>query len=66
MKKVREVFVIYNPYDKGYYDGLGYFKGILFCKKYSDKETAILDIEKILDNSNGKTFLKIESFHTFS
>lgn len=64
MKKVKEVFVIFNPYDNGYYDGEGFFRGILFCKKYSDKEKAMLDIEKILDNSNGKTYLKIESFHT--
>lgn len=66
MKKVREVFVIYNPYDNGYYDGVGYFKHILFCKTYDTKENAVLEIEKILNNSNGKTFLKIETFHTYS
>lgn len=66
MKKVKEVFVIFNPYDNGYYDGEGFFRGILFCKKYVEKENAILDIEKILTSSIGKTYLKIETLHTNS
>jgi hypothetical protein len=66
MKKVKEVFVIFNPYDNGYYDGYGYFRGILFSKTYTEKEVAISDMEKILDSSSGKTFLKIESFNIFS
>jgi len=65
MKKVKEVFVIFNPYDNGYYDGYGYFRGILFSKTYTEKEVAISDMEKILDNSSGKTFLRIESYNTF-
>lgn len=66
MKKVKEVFVIFNPYDNGYYDGYGYFRGILFSKKYAEKEMAVSEMEKILDRSSGQTFLKIESFNTFS
>ena len=50
MKKVKEVFVIFNPYDNGYYDGYGYFRGILFSKKYAEKEMAVseMEIQKIL------------------
>ena len=51
MKKVKEVFVIFNPYDNGYYDGYGYFRGILFSKKYAEKEMAVSEMEKILDRS---------------
>ncbi len=65
MKTVIEVYVIFNPYYKGYYDGYGYFRGILFSKKYIDKEDAFTEIETILTNSNGKTFLKVESYHTY-
>jgi hypothetical protein len=32
MKDIKEVFVLYNPYTQGYYDGVG-FGGILFAKK---------------------------------
>jgi hypothetical protein len=64
MKKGKKVFVIYNPYSNGYYDGNGFFREILFSKKYSEKSTAILELEKILDSSVGRTFLKIELFHT--
>jgi hypothetical protein len=64
MKKGKKIFVIYNPHSKGYYDGYGFFREILFSKKYSEKETAISELEKILDSSVGRTFLKIESFHT--
>jgi hypothetical protein len=63
---MKEVFVIFNPYDNGYYDGYGYFRGILFGKKYAEKELAISDMEKILNSSSGKTFLRIESFNTFA
>jgi hypothetical protein len=66
MKTVKEVYVIFNPYDKGYYDGYGYFRGILFSKKYESKENAILDLQTILENSSGKTYLKVESLHTYS
>ena len=45
MKKVKEVFVIFNPYDNGYYDGYGYFRGILFSKKYAEKEMAVSEME---------------------
>jgi hypothetical protein len=65
MKKIKKIFVIFNPYDKGYYDGYGYFRGILFSKKYTEKEMAILDMKKILDSSTGQTFLKIETFKTY-
>ena len=64
MKTVKEVYVIFNPYDKGYYDGYGYFRDILFSKTYTEKEVAISEMWKILDDSIGKTFLKIRSFHT--
>lgn len=64
MKKGKKVFVIYNPYSNGYYDGYGFFRGISFSKKYSEKKIASLELEKLLDESIGKTFLKIESFHT--
>ena len=64
MKTVKEVYVIFNPYDKGYYDGYGYFREILFSKTYTEKEVAISEMWKILDDSIGKTFLKIRSFHT--
>jgi hypothetical protein len=66
MKTVKEVYVIFNPYDKGYYDGYGYFRGILFSKKYESKENAILDLQTILENSSGKTYLKVESLLTYS
>ena len=65
MKQIKEVYVIFNPYYKGYYDGYGYFRGILTSKKYIDKEDAFTEIETILTNSNGKTFLKVESYHTY-
>jgi hypothetical protein len=64
MKKGKKIFVIYNPHSNGYYDGNGFFREILFSKKYSEKATAILELEKILDSSVGRTFLKIELFHT--
>jgi hypothetical protein len=60
---MKEIYVIFNPYENGYYNGEGLFKGILFCKKYFDRESAVLDIEKIFNNSNGRTFLKIELFY---
>ena len=66
MKKIKEVFVIFNPHKNGYYDGYGYFRGILFSKKYIDKEDAFTEIETLLNTSNGKTFLKVESFITFA
>ena len=64
MKKGKKIFVIYNPHTNGYYDGYGYFREILFSKTYTEKATAILELEKILDSSVGRTFLKIELFHT--
>ena len=66
MKKGKKVFVIFNPYTNGYYDGYGYFREILFSKTYTEKEVATSEMWKILDESIGKTFLKIKSFHTFS
>ena len=44
---MKEVFVIFNPYEKGYYNGECLFKNFLFCKKYFDRESAVFDIEKI-------------------
>ena len=64
MKKGKKIFVIYNPHTNGYYDGYGYFREILFSKTYTEKEVAISEMWKILDDSIGKTFLKIQSFHT--
>ena len=64
MKKGKKIFVIFNPHTNGYYDGYGYFREILFSKTYTEKSTAILELEKILDSSVGRTFLKIELFHT--
>ena len=64
MKKSKKIFVIFNPHTNGYYDGYGYFLDILFSKTYTEKEVAISEMWKILDDSIGKTFLKIQSFHT--
>jgi hypothetical protein len=64
MKKGKKIFVIYNPYTNGYYDGYGFFREILFSKKYSEKKNASLELEKLLDESIGKAFLKVRSFHT--
>lgn len=61
---MKEIFVIFNPYEKGYYNGEGLFKNFLFCKKYFDRESAVFDIEKIISSSNGRTYLKIQSFYT--
>lgn len=64
MKEVREVFVIYNPYNGGYYDGIG-FKGILFAKSYHVRASALDDVDFLLKSSNGITYLKIEKFYTY-
>ena len=64
MKKGKKIFVIFNPYTNGYYDGYGYFREILFSKTYTEKEVATSEMWKILDDSIGKTFLKIRSFHS--
>lgn len=66
MKTVKEVYVIFSPYDKGFYDGYGYFREILFSRKYDSEENAIIDLKTILENSSGKTYLKVESLYTYS
>ena len=58
MKKVKEVFVIFNPYDNGYYDGYGYFRGILFSKKYAEKEMAVSEMEKNFRSFKWTNFLE--------
>lgn len=63
MKKISTIYVIYNPYDNGYYNGK-HFGGILFAKKYSFKENAEVDISNILNTSNGVTYLEIKEMYT--
>jgi hypothetical protein len=63
MKDIKEIFVLYNPYTQGYYDGVG-FRGILFAKKYYTRETAVTDVGNILSNRMGIDYIKIEKLYT--
>jgi hypothetical protein len=63
MKDIQEVFVLYNPYTHSYYNGVG-FAGILFAKKYYIRETALIDVNKILSNLSGINYIKIEKLYT--
>jgi hypothetical protein len=63
MKDIKEIFVIYDPYQGGYYDGKR-FRGILFAKKYTIRENAVVDVGNILSGSNGVTYLSIEKLYT--
>ena len=60
---MKEVYVIFDPFKGGYYDGKS-FRGILFAKKYRMKENAVVDVQNILSSSFGTNFLKIEKFYT--
>jgi hypothetical protein len=46
--------------------GMDIFEGFCLVKNMPKKEMAVSEMEKILDRSSGQTFLKIESFNTFS
>lgn len=61
MKDIKEVFVIYDPYIFGYYDGKE-FRGILFAKKYMIRENAVSDIGNLLSNPDVNC-LKIEKLY---
>lgn len=61
MKDIKEVFVIYDPYTFGYYDGEE-FRGILFAKVYMIRENAVSDIGNLLSNSDVNC-LKIEKLY---
>jgi hypothetical protein len=63
MKDIKEVFVLYNPYTQGYYDGVG-FGGILFAKKYYIRENAVTDVGNILSDGMGINYIKIEKLYT--
>jgi hypothetical protein len=63
MKDIKEVFVIYDTYTNGYYDGRG-FSGILFAKKYHIRENAVTDAGNILSNGVGINYIKIEKLYT--
>lgn len=60
---MKEVYVIFDPFKNGYYDGKT-FRGILFAKKYHMKENAVVDVQNILSASFGTNFLKIEKLYT--
>ena len=57
------VYLIFDPFRNGYYDGMT-FRGILFAKKYWNRDTAVDEVRNIIQSSNGTTFLKIEEFYT--
>jgi len=63
MKDIKEVFVLYNPYTQGYYDGVG-FGSILFAKKYYIRENAVTDVGNILSDGMGINYIKIEKLYT--
>lgn len=65
LKEIVEIFVIYNPYKNGYYNGNN-FAGILFANKYYDREAALIDISDILKKSKGVEYLQIEKLYTFT
>lgn len=58
-----EIFVIYDIYENGYYDG-NRFRGILFAKKYPLKEIALVDVSNILNQSFGSKHLSIQKLYT--
>ena len=63
MKDIKEIYVIYNPYEDMYYDG-GSYSQILFAKKYHNRETAVVDVVDIISNADGVTYLEIEKLYT--
>lgn len=63
MKDIKEIYVIFNPYDGRYYDG-NRFGGILFAKKYSIRDNAVVDVSNILSRSTGVEYLRIEKLYT--
>lgn len=64
LKEIVEIFVIYNPYKNGYYNGNN-FAGILFAIKYYDRDTALLELCKLLESSNSIEYLQIEKLYTY-
>jgi hypothetical protein len=60
---MKTVYLIFDPYKNGYYDGMA-FRGILFAKKYWNRDVVESEVRNILQSSNGTTFLKIEEFYT--
>jgi hypothetical protein len=60
---MKELFVIYSPYTGGYYDGKN-FRGILFAKKYSLKEMALVDVDTIINQSIGVSYLSIQKLYS--
>jgi len=63
MKDIKEIFVIYDPYRGGYYDGKT-FRGILFAKKYFIRDNAVVDVNNILSNGTGVNYLIIDKLYT--
>jgi hypothetical protein len=64
IKNMKEVYVIYSPYYGGYYNEYNKMGSILFAYKYQSYEDAMKVVERILSNSLGKEYLKIEKFYT--
>lgn len=63
MKDIREVYVIFNTYTNGYYNGSG-FGGILFAKQYHSRDIAVVAVGTILTNSNGVELVEIKKLYT--
>jgi hypothetical protein len=63
MNDIKEIFVIYDTYTNGYYDGRG-FSGILFAKKYHIRENAVTEVSNIITHSNGVQMLEIKKLYT--
>jgi hypothetical protein len=63
MKDIREVYVIFDPYRNGYFDGR-WFGGILFAKKYHIRENAVTEVGNIITHSNGVPMLEIKKLYT--
>jgi hypothetical protein len=64
MKDIKEIYVIFDPYTNGYYDGRG-FGGILFVKKYDFRENAVTEVGNLITKSIGTTLLEIKKIYTF-
>jgi hypothetical protein len=64
MKDIKEVYVIFDLYTQGYYDGRG-FGASLFAKKYHLRENAVTEVGNLITESNGMTLLEIKKIYTF-
>jgi hypothetical protein len=62
-ENLTEIFVIYDVYENGYYDG-NLFGGILFAKKYPLREMALVDVNNILNQSFGVRYLSIQKLYS--